>query len=204
MKQLNLLLNNLLTNEETLPYSFFIEEQELTSSVGEHLQKNKVSHVLLRHLTQTLQQTQLSHAPVAITMVGVARPKPVHLLHQCRCQSRQLCASSISRKPSSESAPSADVQPPCRDTPRLCLQSISVPMGATWPVAQGTPLSGFGIWGLSYQSTHVRCACSCLHSPHQQLASCNDGLNEFVSCSPCTQCSGVSVSLVPSLRVSVQ
>lgn len=42
VKQLNLLLNQLLDNEEKLPYSFFVEEQELASSLGEHLQKNKV------------------------------------------------------------------------------------------------------------------------------------------------------------------
>ena len=44
IKQLNLLLNQLLSNDEALPYSFFIEEQELASNLGEHLQKNKVSH----------------------------------------------------------------------------------------------------------------------------------------------------------------
>ncbi|KAL3140994.1 hypothetical protein ABBQ32_005511 [Trebouxia sp. C0010 RCD-2024] len=43
IKQLNLLLNQLLSNNEALPYSFFIEEQELASNLGEHLQKNKVS-----------------------------------------------------------------------------------------------------------------------------------------------------------------
>lgn len=48
VKQLNALLNQLLTNDETLPYSFFIEDQELTSSVGEHLQKNKVLHACLK------------------------------------------------------------------------------------------------------------------------------------------------------------
>lgn len=42
VKQLNLLLNQLLSNDEALPYSFFIEDQELASNVGEHLQKNKV------------------------------------------------------------------------------------------------------------------------------------------------------------------
>ena len=42
VKQLNLLLNQLLANDEKLPYSFFVEEQELASSLGEHLQKNKV------------------------------------------------------------------------------------------------------------------------------------------------------------------
>lgn len=36
-------MNQLLDNEEKLPYSFFVEEQELASSLGEHLQKNKVS-----------------------------------------------------------------------------------------------------------------------------------------------------------------
>jgi len=45
VKQLNLLLNQLLDNEEKLPYSFFVEEQELASSLGEHLQKNKVSNL---------------------------------------------------------------------------------------------------------------------------------------------------------------
>lgn len=42
VQQLNTLLNGLLQNEEKLPYSFFVEEQELASTLGEHLHKNKV------------------------------------------------------------------------------------------------------------------------------------------------------------------
>lgn len=42
VQQLNTLLNGLLQNEEKLPYSFFVEEQELATSLGEHLHKNKV------------------------------------------------------------------------------------------------------------------------------------------------------------------
>lgn len=48
VKQLNLLLNQLLSNDEALPYSFFIEDQELASNVGEHLQKNKVRPCLIQ------------------------------------------------------------------------------------------------------------------------------------------------------------
>ena len=50
VKQLTVLLNQLLDNEEKLPYSFFIDEQELASSLGEHLQKNKVVMPLLATL----------------------------------------------------------------------------------------------------------------------------------------------------------
>lgn len=41
--QLETLLNGLLQAEEKLPYSFFIDEQELAAELGVHLQKNKVS-----------------------------------------------------------------------------------------------------------------------------------------------------------------
>eukprot|EP00798_Chlamydomonas_sp_ICE-L_P015895 gene15895-22029_t len=41
--QLEVLLNGLLTNEEKLPYSFYIEEQELAGELGDHLSKNAVS-----------------------------------------------------------------------------------------------------------------------------------------------------------------
>ncbi|DBB18330.1 TPA: hypothetical protein ACH3X3_003279 [Trebouxia sp. C0006] len=59
VKQLNLLLNQLLDNEEKLPYSFFVEEQELASSLGEHLQKNKVSQAkCAQHTVRSLSQTQ--------------------------------------------------------------------------------------------------------------------------------------------------
>lgn len=50
MQQLNTLLNGLLQNEEKLPYSFFVEEQELATSLGEHLHKNKV-HIHSRSIS---------------------------------------------------------------------------------------------------------------------------------------------------------
>ncbi|KAF5839472.1 putative Notchless [Dunaliella salina] len=42
-EQLEMLLNNLLQNDEKLPYSFYIEEQELASSLGSHLHKAGMS-----------------------------------------------------------------------------------------------------------------------------------------------------------------
>lgn len=42
-QQLETLLNGLLHQEEKLPYSFFIEDQELSAELGAHLQKAKVS-----------------------------------------------------------------------------------------------------------------------------------------------------------------
>jgi ribosome assembly protein 4 len=41
-KQLETLLNGLLNQEEKLPYSFFIHEQQLSEELGSHLLKNKV------------------------------------------------------------------------------------------------------------------------------------------------------------------
>lgn len=41
-KQLETLLNGLLQQEEKLPYSFFIHEQQLSDELGAHLLKNKV------------------------------------------------------------------------------------------------------------------------------------------------------------------
>lgn len=41
--QLEVLLNGLLQNDEKLPYSFYLEEQELGGELGDHLLKNKVS-----------------------------------------------------------------------------------------------------------------------------------------------------------------
>lgn len=58
VQQLNTLLNGLLQNEEKLPYSFFVEEQELATSLGEHLHKNKVcmhsSDISFAHTVATL------------------------------------------------------------------------------------------------------------------------------------------------------
>lgn len=42
-QQLETLLNGLLSNEEKMPYSFLIEEQELAGELGTHLAKNKIS-----------------------------------------------------------------------------------------------------------------------------------------------------------------
>lgn len=42
-QQLEVLLNGLLQNEEKMPYSFYVEEQELASGLGEFLATNKVS-----------------------------------------------------------------------------------------------------------------------------------------------------------------
>lgn len=52
-KQLETLLNGLLRQEEKLPYSFFVQEQQLSEELGAHLLKNKVQsplcHILLTH-----------------------------------------------------------------------------------------------------------------------------------------------------------
>ena len=42
-QQLETLLNGLLQQEERLPYSFFIDQQELAAELGAHLKKNAVS-----------------------------------------------------------------------------------------------------------------------------------------------------------------
>ncbi len=41
--QLEVLLNGLLQNEEKMPYSFYVEDQELAGVLGEFLAINKVS-----------------------------------------------------------------------------------------------------------------------------------------------------------------
>lgn len=41
--QLQLLVNKLLNNEEKLPYSFYISDQELIVQLRVYLEKNKVS-----------------------------------------------------------------------------------------------------------------------------------------------------------------
>ena len=40
--QLETLLNGLLSNEERLPYSFFVNDVELSDELGAHLLKHKV------------------------------------------------------------------------------------------------------------------------------------------------------------------
>ncbi len=40
--QLETLLNGLLSNEEKLPYSFFVDDVELSDELGQHLLKHKV------------------------------------------------------------------------------------------------------------------------------------------------------------------
>ncbi|KAL8153128.1 hypothetical protein V2J09_010888 [Rumex salicifolius] len=42
-KELHLIVNQLLKNEERLPYAFYISDQELVSELGTYLQKHKVS-----------------------------------------------------------------------------------------------------------------------------------------------------------------
>ncbi len=41
-KQLETLLNGLLRQEEKLPYSFFVQEQQLSEELGTHLLEKKV------------------------------------------------------------------------------------------------------------------------------------------------------------------
>ena len=41
-QQLETLLNGLLKQEEKLPYSFFVNEQQISDELGAHLLKNKV------------------------------------------------------------------------------------------------------------------------------------------------------------------
>ena len=41
-QQLETLLNGLLAQEERLPYSFFVQEQQLAEELGAHLLRNKV------------------------------------------------------------------------------------------------------------------------------------------------------------------
>ncbi len=44
-KQLETLLNGLLKQEEKLPYSFFVNEQQLSQELGSHLLQHKVSRL---------------------------------------------------------------------------------------------------------------------------------------------------------------
>lgn len=82
VKQLNLLLNQLLSNDEALPYSFFIEDQELASNVGEHLQKNKVRPCWHTHTAQ-LHTVNLprhsSHHTKPIHAGHIDKPLTTHL-----------------------------------------------------------------------------------------------------------------------------
>ena len=48
-KQLETLLNGLLKQEEKLPYSFFVNEQQISDELGTHLLKNKVPSGFSRH-----------------------------------------------------------------------------------------------------------------------------------------------------------
>ena len=57
-KQLETLLNGLLKQEEKLPYSFFVNEQQLAQELGAHLLQHKVSN--LHTLTPV---PEISHAP---------------------------------------------------------------------------------------------------------------------------------------------
>lgn len=78
VQQLNTLLNGLLQNEEKLPYSFFVEEQELATSLGEHLHKNKVCTIsiawecchVLPHTYATLLCEGTCFAVTSMSMCG--------------------------------------------------------------------------------------------------------------------------------------
>lgn len=49
VQQLETLLNGLLSNEEKLPYSFFVDDVELAQELGQHLLKHKVWRRWLSH-----------------------------------------------------------------------------------------------------------------------------------------------------------
>ena len=146
VKQLNLLLNQLLANDEKLPYSFFVEEQELASSLGEHLQKNKVimpagyaqhrsissfstisaSHLAYSH-QQAIANACLRHATCARLSARLCTDSKF-CLFQYRSQLRPLSALSTNLRPSSECGQSAGVQLPCQGMQKLSCQSTSVLM----------------------------------------------------------------------------
>lgn len=54
VQQLETLLNGLLSNEEKLPYSFFVDDVELAQELGQHLLKHKVCWRRLPVLLMTL------------------------------------------------------------------------------------------------------------------------------------------------------
>ncbi|XP_024372534.1 notchless protein homolog [Physcomitrium patens] len=49
-KELHLLINTLLQNEEKLPYAFYINDKELVGSLGAHLKQNRVSVEQVLHI----------------------------------------------------------------------------------------------------------------------------------------------------------
>ncbi len=68
-KQLETLLNGLLKQEEKLPYSFFVNEQQISEELGTHLLKNKVQPCLDSKKTgplvsQTVQKVRILYTTV--------------------------------------------------------------------------------------------------------------------------------------------
>lgn len=70
-KQLETLLNGLLKQEEKLPYSFFVNDQQLSQELGAHLLQHKVS--ILYTLTLMLQISDVASGPSLITL-GLSFP----------------------------------------------------------------------------------------------------------------------------------
>ncbi|KAL4439724.1 hypothetical protein ABPG75_002725 [Micractinium tetrahymenae] len=70
-EQLETLLNGLLQAEERLPYSFFVEEQELAAELGAHLLKHKVSVESVLHV---MYQPQAVFKVRAVTRCTASMP----------------------------------------------------------------------------------------------------------------------------------
>lgn len=70
-EQLETLLNGLLQAEEKLPYSFFIEEQELAAELGAHLMKHKVS---VESVLRVVYQPQAVFKVRAVTRCTASMP----------------------------------------------------------------------------------------------------------------------------------
>lgn len=68
VQQLETLLNGLLSNEEKLPYSFFVDNVELADELGQHLLKHKartVSVLDLRNIEMLMKLVRVLAVPHA-------------------------------------------------------------------------------------------------------------------------------------------
>lgn len=97
-QQLETLLNGLLQNEDKLPYSFYLEENELAGELGEHLAKAKLSvekALVVTYLPQAVFRVRRGFCGVAVhaTALRVAAAcVSASLPTRLRCRHRRALA----------------------------------------------------------------------------------------------------------------
>jgi len=176
--QLEALLNGLLRNDEKLPYSFYVEEQELASELGAHLLKSKISvekALRIVYMPQAVRPgasrgiwrgRQHCSSPQKgwASLASVSAPHPLSspiLNHHNPNDEHNPKLTQPRSKRCFVCVPWRAAQPPCPATPRLCCQSTSAPTAGGWRAAAATRPCGCGTSTRSCRSASARWVRGC-------------------------------------------